>query len=324
MDVGELVLETCRQTVDQDYLLARQQRARWNGMAAAVRMGDTPFLFGWLVEVFSFQGIADARALAYMDAHGRLTYGDVARGLEQGLACPKLATYWHYVGCSYTKTARTCGEPDLLPSCPLPRHDLRNGRLNQMAYALFLFIRDVCAGELVGWIDDRLAEADLPDDPNREAGLRNALLAPLSRIHGISFKVLAMALAELLLAGDPGRERWVAAGAVMIAVDTLVHNWLHRTGIAQAIGTEHAYGRLCYAPGGCAEVLERCSREIDARVLCPEGPAYFPRLVQHAIWRFCAEGGLGICNGNRINDRIGCLQFDCPLSAGCAHLSPLC
>ena len=132
-----------------------------------------------------------------------------------------------------------------------------------------------------------------------------------------------MALAELLLAGDPARERWVVAGAVMIAVDTLVHNWLHRTGIAQAMGTEHAYGRLCYEPGGCAEVLERCSKEIDARALCPEGPVYFPRLVQHAVWHFCAKGGLDVCNGNRINDRIGCLQFDCPLSAGCARLPTL-
>ena len=84
MDVGALVLEVCQQTVGQDYLLARQQRARWNGMAAAVRTGDTPFLFAWLVEVFSYQGIADARALAYMDVHGRLTHGDVARGLEAG------------------------------------------------------------------------------------------------------------------------------------------------------------------------------------------------------------------------------------------------
>ena len=171
MDVGALVLEICRHTVDQDYLLARQQRAQWNGMAEAVRTGDTPFLFAWLVEVFSYQGIADARALAYMDAHGRLTHGDVARGLEQGPACPKLTTYWHHAGCGYTKTARTCAEPDLLPGCPLPQHDLRNGRLNQMAYALFLFIRDVCDGDLVGWIDDRLSEADEPAIP---AGKQNA------------------------------------------------------------------------------------------------------------------------------------------------------
>ena len=89
------------------------------------------------------------------------------------------------------------------------------------------------------------------------------------------------------------------------------------------MGREHAYGRLCYEPDGCADVLERCSREIDARLLCPDGPAYFPRLVQHAVWRFCAESGLDICNGNRINDRVGCMRMDCPLGADCARLPPL-
>jgi len=30
--------------------------------------------------------------------------------------------------------------------CPLPRHALRNGRLNQTVYSLFLFMRDVAGG----------------------------------------------------------------------------------------------------------------------------------------------------------------------------------
>jgi hypothetical protein len=108
----------------------------------------------------------------------------------------------------------------------------------------------------------------------------------------------------------------------MVAVDTLVHNWLHRTGIARQLGHEHPYGRLCYEPDGCAEVLEQCAREIDAQCLCPDGPSYFPRLVQHAVWHFCAESGLDICNGSRINDRIGCMQVNCTLFANCAKLSP--
>jgi hypothetical protein len=39
-------------------------------------------------------------------------------------------------------------EPDHFPACPLPTHDLRNGRLNQAAYSLFLFMRDVANGDL--------------------------------------------------------------------------------------------------------------------------------------------------------------------------------
>ena len=38
-----------------------------------------------------------------------------------------------------------------LPTCPLPLHPLRNGRLNQTAYSLFLFCRDVAEGELTRW-----------------------------------------------------------------------------------------------------------------------------------------------------------------------------
>ena len=236
MSVGDLIQETCRRTIRTDYLRQRRERARWNGIAHAVREHDTPFLFGWLVEVFSYQGIADARASAYMDAHGRVRFADVAGALSMGPACPKLTTYWHYQGCSYGKLVNTCAEPELFGTCPLPRHDLRNGRLNQMAYALFLFIRDVCNSDLVSWMDERLAEADQPAEPHRVALMRDALLAPLSQVYGISFKVLAMALAELLLVSDPARERWVVVGATMIAVDTLVHNWLHRTGIAREVG----------------------------------------------------------------------------------------
>ena len=322
MDYSRLLHQVCRLTVSPSYLRERRHRAEHTGMAQAVRDRDTSYLFAWLVEVFSYQGIADARASGYMDAHGRLTWADVAQGLNGCPACLKLKTYWHFEGCGYAKTAGNCAEPVLLPTCPLPRHDLRNGRLNQMAYALFLFIQDICRGDLVGWIDARLVEADDPGAPNRAFAMRAALLDPLSRIYGISFKVLAMALSELLLAGDPTRERWVSTGAAMVAVDTLVHNWLHRTGIARQLGHEHPYGRLCYEPGGCAEILEDCSREIDAQALCRDGPAYFPRLVQHAVWHFCAESGLDLCNGNRINDRIGCMQVDCPLFAGRAKLSP--
>ena len=47
-----------------------------------------------------------------------------------------------------------------METCPLPLHEFRNGNLNQLAYSLFLFIRDVAGGDLVGWIDRRLAEAE--------------------------------------------------------------------------------------------------------------------------------------------------------------------
>jgi len=108
---------------------------------------------------------------------------------------------------------------------------LRNGRLNQAAYSLFLFMRDVANGDFVGWIDRRLADADLASASDRAARLRQAVVEPLTHAYGVSNKVLSMALAGFLLAGDSRRALWIEAGAVMIAVDTLVHNFLHRTGI---------------------------------------------------------------------------------------------
>ena len=172
----------------------------------------------------------------------------------------------------------------------------------------------------MGWIDQRLEAADQPGVPDRAARMQQALLEPLCCIHGVSHKVVSMALADLLLGADPNRERWVTTGASMVAVDTLVHNWLHRTGILRRLGAKHAYGLACYGPGGCASIIEQAAQHIDAREFCPDGPAFFPRLLQKAVWLFCAEAGLGICNGNRIDDRDRCGQHDCLLFATCERV----
>jgi len=63
-------------------------------------------------------------------------------------------------GCGYRKGRETCAEPAHQQGCPLPRHALREGNLNVAAYGLALFIRDVCAGDFVAWLDASLAYAD--------------------------------------------------------------------------------------------------------------------------------------------------------------------
>ena len=97
-----------------------------------------------------------------------------------------------------------------------------------------------------------------------------------------------MTLSSLLLGAGQGRQRWIEVGASMIAVDTLVHNFLHRTGILDHLNAGHRYGPICYRQSGCVGVLEAISQCIDARTLNPEFPTSFPRFVQHAIWRYCA------------------------------------
>jgi hypothetical protein len=202
----------------------------------------------------------------------------------------------------------------------LPTHDLRNGRLNQTAYSLYLFIRDIADGDLVGWIDGRLNDADDPRAPDRLGCMRQSLLAPLRQVYGVSDKVLAMALSSVLLAAPKGRPRWIEVGGSLIAIDTLVHNFLHRTGILHRCGAQHPYGTACYRPGSCADIVARAARQIDARAFNPTFPAIFPRFVQHAIWRYCAQSGLAVCNGNRVDDRKSCVNIYCRIHSNCDRI----
>jgi hypothetical protein len=193
----------------------------------------------------------------------------------------------------------------------LPLHPLRNGRLNQTAYNLFLFIRDLADGNLVAWIDRQLAAADAPAESDRLTRLVESLVGPLRHVHGVSDKVLMMTLSGLLLASD--KPTWSEVGASMIAIDTLVHNFLHRTGILDRLDASHAYGVACYRPRGCADIIRSVSAQIDARQFNRNFPQIFPRFVQNAIWRYCAQNYFGICNGNRIDDRQPCQNGHCRL-----------
>jgi len=94
-------------------------------------------------------------------------------------------------------------------------------------------------------------------DGDRPARLREALIGPLREVYGVSDKVLAMTLSCILLGAPRGFEAWREVGASMIAIDTLVHNFLHRTGILKRLKAEHAYGAACYRPGSCADIIAR-------------------------------------------------------------------
>jgi hypothetical protein len=60
---------------------------------------------------------------------------------------------------------------------------------------------------------------------------------------------------------------------------------------------------------------------IDAREFNPAFPATFPRFVQSAIWRYCAEKGLDVCNGNRIDDDTRCDNGHCQLFRRCDRIA---
>lgn len=301
---------------DQGYMLRVRDGLVSAGVVDAVRTRNSRPIFEWMVDLFQYQGVSDAAAEAFNAKHGGASFADLNSVLSRPCACPKLSSYWAFSECGFRKGQQTCARPDLLGDCPLPLHPARNGRLSQATYSLFLFIRDVCDGDLIGWIDDRVADGDT-GGPDRAEAMQRAVLDPMTNIFGVSSKVLSMILADLLLGADPKRERWVTTGASMIAIDTLVHNFMHRTGITDRHGLPHAYGPACYGAGGCADIVRGLAARIDARTICPDGPACFPRLIQSAIWSFCAQSDWNICNGNRIDDRRRCTNRYCPSFRDC-------
>jgi hypothetical protein len=291
------------------------------GIADAVARKDNAVLFDWFVETLNFQGVSDTIAASYLDAHGSVTFEQIGAGFKIANPCPKLRSYWHFEGCGYRKSLGSCALPQNFHQCPLPRHIMRNGSLNQAAYSLFLFLRDVTDGDLVGWLDRRLAEADIGPPRGRAERLAAAVIEPMTYIHGVSHKVLNMSLSALLMAAGPQRERWRSAANAMITVDTLIHNWLHRTGLLRHVNARHNYGPQCYRPGGCATIVRQISDRIDVRRYDASFPKHVPRFVEYCLWWFCAERGFNQCNGNRIDDGHRCRLNDCPLFAKCGVAS---
>lgn len=272
-----------------------------------------------MVRAIAFQGISDYVAHAYMEEHGSVTWDQVERSLADQPRCGKLRSYWAFSRCGYNKTNLTCSKPRHLATCPLPAPVLRNGRLNQSAFSVYLFMRDVAGGDFVNWLDNTISSA------HREAGgidgARRVLLDRLRYLFGLSDKMLSMIMSDLLIGAGRGRKTWQHLGAGMIVVDTLVHNFLHRTDIIRRQGKRHLYGPACYGTDGCADVLRKIAAAIDARQFNRAFPRRFPRFVQHAIWRFCAQQGLDTCNGNRIQDRYRCDNSWCPVFADCGRVA---
>src|ERR1700732_3068843 len=185
---------------------------RADKVRTAIRSRDTGPVFDWLMAALSYQGISDQVAYDYMEKHGRVAWRQIKQALDRGASCPKLKSYWQFHDCRYDKISRTCAEPDHIRRCPLPNHDLRNGRLNQTAYCLFLFIRDIADGDFVGWIDRQLKKADGPRSPDRLARMRGSLIDPLRQVYGVSDKVLTMALSFLLLRASRKKGGWGGGG----------------------------------------------------------------------------------------------------------------
>jgi hypothetical protein len=316
-----LINNVCALAGPPNYLRNLRTSARTNGLVAAVRDHTTSVLFEWLANAASFQGISDQVARNYMAKHGQSRWDETSAALAEQPSCPKLASYWHFYGCRYQKGNGSCAEPEHINCCPVPFIELRNGNLNQLSYSLFLFIRDLADGDIVGWIDNRLAASDDEDPINGGYIMGQSLVTPLRHIFGVSDKVLNMVLATLLLGAGQHKARWSQAGASLLAVDSLVHNFLARTGILERAHASHPYGPRCYGPHGCAEILRTISFSINAQNFQTEFPRHFPRFIQSAVWRYCAADKLNVCNGNQIDDLYRCQNSKCRIMSFCDRLA---
>ena len=291
------------------------------GISAAVTDHDNRRLYAALMMTFQYQGISDAIADQYVETHGNVDFDGIAMSLERpGKLCPKLSHFDEFRHCGYTKSTKTCANQSKLAKCPLPKWPLRKGPINQTAYSFFLFIRDRCGGDLVGFIDRTLAEADCPDAPDRYQAMAKALFVAMKGVFGVSSKLIGMSFSDILLGADPQRQQWTEVGGHMVAIDTLVHNFLHRTGTLKAYRASHQFGPGCYLPGRCADIITDIARQIDASEFDPVSPAYCPRIIQLAVWRFCSVSILDVCNGTRIDDTKRCRRKDCPVYDICRRV----
>src|SRR5215213_3025829 len=105
----DLILQTCRASPDPFYLRRLRTDLTRTGIKAAVASHDTPVLFGWLMDLLSYQGVSDAVAWTYMEQHGHITWADIQAALNQTPPCPKLKGYTGLSGCRYSKGRGTCG-----------------------------------------------------------------------------------------------------------------------------------------------------------------------------------------------------------------------
>ena len=78
--------------------------------------------------------------------------------------------------------------------------------------------------------------------------------------------------------------------------------------------------RAATPPQGRASIFRRLAQEIDARTFDLNFPATLPEFVQHALWAFCAQGGLDVCNGNQVDDRRACENVSCPVFDACERI----
>ena len=188
-------------------------------------------------------------------------------------------------------------------------HDRRNGHLNQAAYSLFLFIRDLADHDLIGWIN---ASWRPPTVPLARTGCLQWRRPDRAAAGGIGCLGQGPRHGPVQPAARRSEEHglWIEVGGSMIAIDTLVHDFLHPTGVSRSVQGEAPVrvGLLSTRPllGYHSIVAEH----IDARQFNPAFPQLFPGSSSTRFGSSSA-GRPDVCTGDRINVARRCSNMDC-------------
>jgi hypothetical protein len=256
-------------------------------------------LYQYLMEAFLYTGGSDQSNMGhYRKQKVKPTFNRIKKALVSA-ECPKLVSFDSFIDCGYRKTARTCNQPDLLESCPLPKFDMKRGGLNQMVFSLYFFLRDVCRNDFYHFVTAHFDPGELR--AGQAKGQVQGFTETFSQVYNVGPKLVDMAFSHLFFTQYPGWD-YRKVGAEMVAIDTLVHNFLQRTGTLEEYKKPHKYGPACHTQKGCLGVIEAIAREIDCRKYNKNYPTYFPRLVQLYIWTYCSMDGENICNGNKCKE----------------------
>lgn len=245
-------------------------------------------LYQYLVEALLLSGGGDQSNQGYYAKQSHKPSFNRIKRAVKAAQCPKLATFETFQGCGYPKGPNRCNEPAFVKTCPLPKFDMKRGALNHMAFSLNFFLRDVAGGDFYTFTRQHFG-TDGPADGTINGGL-DGFIGQITTIANVGPKLAHLALSGLFLTAYPGWD-YRRVGEQMIAVDSLVHNFLHRTGILAGYGSNHQYGPRCHTENGCLGVIRDLATRIDCREFNPTLPAHFPRFVQYHLWAYCGQAG---------------------------------
>jgi hypothetical protein len=83
--------------------------------------------------------------------------------------------------------------------------------LNQSAFSLYFFMRDIADPDIVGRLESVIIAARCNTDDF--GPIQTAVLSPLQHLFGLSSKMLTIVLSELLIGDSRIRQTWLDVGA---------------------------------------------------------------------------------------------------------------